>query len=146
MGGKTPVNEDRVIVDASVVRAMTEDDALPEALAQAISGKAMNAPDLLLVEVSNAIWKIARFKSQPAAQAIARQTRLLELPIALTPDASLLPAAMALALRLPHSVYDCLYLALAAQLDCAILTADTRLGKAAASEPDLAQRVRVLAV
>lgn len=145
MGGQTPVNEDRVIVDASVVRTMTEDGPLPEALAKAVFGKDMKAPDLLLVEVSNAIWKIARFTGQPAAKAIARQTRLLELPIALTPDAMLLPAAMALALRLPHSVYDCLYLALAAQLDCAILTADTRLGKAAASEPDLAQRVRVLA-
>ncbi len=145
MVGKRPVNEDRLIVDASVVHAMTEDGPLPETLAKAVFGKDMKAPDLLLVEVSNAIWKIARFTGQPAAMAIARQTRLLELPIALTPDASLLPAAMALALRLPHSVYDCLYLALAVELDCTILTADTRLGKATASEPDLAQRVRVLA-
>ncbi len=145
MVGKRPVNEDRLIVDASVVHAMTEDGPLPETLAKAVFGKDMKAPDLLLVEVSNAIWKIARFTGQPAAMAIARQTRLLELPIALTPDASLLPAAMALALRLPHSVYDCLYLALAVELDCAVLTADRRFASAAAKAPDLAARVRVLA-
>jgi predicted nucleic acid-binding protein len=144
MGVEVPVNEHRLVVDASVVHAMTEDGPLPEILTQAVLGKELNAPDLLLAEVSNAIWKIVRFTGQPAEHAVARQIRLLELPITRTPDATLLPAAMALALRLPHSVYDCLYLALAVELDCAVLTADRRFASAAAKTPDLAARVRVL--
>ncbi|MCM0021179.1 MAG: type II toxin-antitoxin system VapC family toxin [Tagaea sp.] len=136
---------ERIVLDANVVASLLEPGPRVPGIIAEIGAYAPHAPGFLLVEGSNAIWKAARLAGLPAAQAVARQSRLLEFEIAYHPDASLLPAALKLAMRLPHSIYDCLYLALAIELDCAVLTLDKRLATAAASHADLAPRVRVLA-
>jgi predicted nucleic acid-binding protein len=45
----------------------------------------------------------------------------------LIPDEALAAAAMQIARRLDHPVYDCFYLALAEQRDARMITADRRL-------------------
>lgn len=58
---------------------------------------------------------------------------LLSLDIELHGSAPLLGRASQLAVTINHPVYDCLYLALAADRDAPIATADRRLREAAAS-------------
>jgi predicted nucleic acid-binding protein len=47
------------------------------------------------------------------------------------PLVELADAAVALAIRLKHPIYDCFYLALAERERCALITADARLVEAA---------------
>ncbi len=47
----------------------------------------------------------------------------------------LLPLALEIAIAIGHSIYDCIYLALADQEDCRVVTADRRLPNAVASGP-----------
>ena len=52
---------------------------------------------------------------------------LLTLPLNLQPSDRLAAAAFSLALLHRHSVYDAFYCALAAEIDCAFITADRTL-------------------
>ena len=51
------------------------------------------------------------------------------------PSAPLLEAALDIALRIGRTVYDSLYMALAVQLDCRLVTADEKLYNALKNEP-----------
>ncbi len=146
MDGKRPVNEDRVILDASLIGALLRAEPPSPSIANALKSRTLHAPGFLLIETSNYLWKMVRYSDLPIDEAATRQSRLFALDIAFHPDADLLEAALEYGIRLRHPVYDCLYLALAVELDCAVLTADRRFAGAAAKAPDLAQRVRVLAV
>lgn len=145
MDGKRPVNEDRAVLDASLIGALLRAEPPHPSIADALKDRALHAPGFLLVETSNYLWKMVRYDGLPVDEAAVRQTRLFALDIAFHPDADLLEAALGYGIRLAHPVYDCLYLALAVELDCAVLTADRRFASAAAKAPDLAARVRVLA-
>lgn len=138
------MNENRIVLDASLAFHLTEDT--PPPFASILAQKETHAPGFLLVEGANAFWKLHRLAGYPVERIRTRLGRLYELPITLEPDATLVPPALEIALRLPHSVYDCLYLALAIELDCAVLTADKRLAAAVARHPDLAPRVRIASV
>lgn len=56
----------------------------------------------------------------------------------------LLPLALEIAMTIGHSVYDCVYLALADEENCPVITADRRLQNAVAAGP-LAHSVMDLA-
>jgi predicted nucleic acid-binding protein len=86
------------------------------------------APDLLVAEVGNALWK----RSAVRQQITAREARelfsdFLALGILVHPSAGLAGAAMNIALRERHSIYDCFYVALADQASCAFVTADEKV-------------------
>lgn len=57
------------------------------------------------------------------------------------PSRAILAAAFELAVALDHSVYDCLYLALAVAEECALITADARF-HAVVAESLLASHVQ----
>jgi predicted nucleic acid-binding protein len=86
-----------------------------------------HAPDLLLTECSNVLWKQVRFQGYPVAQAECDQLDILGLAIQWTPTATLLPRALSLAMTHRITVYDACYLALAESLSLPLLTADQRL-------------------
>lgn len=120
-----------LVVDASVVVKWF----LPEihsvaALRVAASGQAFLAPDLLGVEVANTFWKKLRRGELTNDEAARLIDDLQRLDITMAPHRLLLPAAFALAAAAGHPVYDCLYLALAHQNDCQLVTADRRFYKA----------------
>ncbi len=74
------------------------------------------APELLLTEVANALWKLARsdqLKGLDPQRLLADARDLVD---RVEPDRHLLVEALALACHLNHPVYDCLYLALAGQV------------------------------
>lgn len=134
-----------LVVDTSVVFPLVRGSAHAKAIATAVIGFEMMAPDFLAIEVANAVWKESRFAGLPDAAAQDMRAAFAGMPIELVANAILIEPAARIAHSLRHPVYDCLYLALAVELDCAVLTADKRLATAAVAHPDLAARVRVLA-
>lgn len=120
-----------LVIDASIVVKWF----LPEihsvaALRVAKSGHAFLAPDLLGAEVANTFWKKHRRNELTDEETARLIDDLQRLDIAMIPHQRLLSEAFALAARVGHPVYDCLYLALAHQSDCQLVTADRRFYKA----------------
>jgi predicted nucleic acid-binding protein len=87
---------------------------------------ALGAPDLILVELGNAIWKKVRLGEMTEDQARGAFPHLLA-SIQLLPSAPHVPAALEHAMGLTHPVYDCVFLALAEAMGLPLITADIRL-------------------
>lgn len=122
-----------LVVDASVAfKWLVEEAGSAEAEALLARGDSLVAPDLVLVEVANALWcKVGRGEVS-GEQAVLALDRLGVFFDALIPDQRLAPRALDIAFRLRHPVYDCLYLACAEAADGVLATADRRLGEAVA--------------
>lgn len=126
----------RLVVDASVAAKWYFDEPGHEAadrvLASRIeSERALFAPDLIVAEFANVLWKRVRRRECSVAAA----TQILELWEVdrpdLVPSAELVSQAFALATSVEQTVYDCLYLAVAIALDAPLATADRNLARAA---------------
>jgi predicted nucleic acid-binding protein len=85
------------------------------------------APDLLLVEVANALWRKTSAREISPREADAAFDLVRRSGIDLHPTGPLVRRAMDMARRLDHPVYDCVYLALAERERAAFVTADQRL-------------------
>lgn len=133
-----------LVVDASALFPLLSADPRAERIAEAIEGHTLHAPDFLALEVANTIWKYARFGAWSWDRTESARATFLAYPIVLVPTLPLVEIASALARRIPHAVYDCTYLALAIELDGAVLSGDKRLASAVAPYPDLAVRVRAI--
>ena len=115
------------VIDASV--------ALKWVIPETLSDKAdrvrdepddLLAPDLLLVEVANALWKKTAARELSAGEADAALDLVRHSGADLRPTPPLIPMALELARRLGHSVYACVYLALAQREHATLVTADQR--------------------
>ena len=130
------------VVDASVVAAaFFQEECTDEARALLVSGRQLCAPDLIYPEVANAIWKRQRrgeINEEEAGQLLAD---FLKVPLSITPSNALIAPALRLAIRTGRTAYDCLYIALALDQACPLITGDRRLVNALARTP-LADRVR----
>ena len=126
-----------LVVDASVVAKWYFPEkgstAATVLLAEAVAGvHRLLAPDLLVAELTNIVWKKVQLdECRPdEARAILAffetdRPRLIE-------SSTLAVRALELALRLGHPVYDCLYVAAAIDWDARLVTADRALARAAA--------------
>jgi predicted nucleic acid-binding protein len=123
------------VVDASVVLKWflpEPDNAAADVLLEMLlNNKAeLLAPDLLLVETANALWKRVVLRQELTAEEATRVYRdLFTLPISFTAAGDLADNALQLAMAHRHSVYDSLYCALAVEKRCNLLTADISLVK-----------------
>ena len=116
------------VVDASVAIKWVIPEVLSEAADRLRAGDdEMLAPDMLLVEVANALWKKMANREISPQEADRAFALLSESGIDLRPTTPLLPRATQVARRLHHPVYDCLYLALAEREHATFVTADRRL-------------------
>ena len=123
------------VVDASVaVKWYVTEEGRPQARSLLLSGESFVAPELIVAEVCNVGWRLARsaaisrIEAAEMAEAIGNDIDLL------LPLAPLAPRATAIAAELDHPVYDCFYLALAEQRQVPLVTADRRLiGRVAAT-------------
>lgn len=92
-----------------------------------LGGHDLMAPDLLLAETANVFRRKVRAASMTdvqATEAVARLRR--EFRVFAASDDLVMPA-LALSSKLDHSVYDCIYLALAlAAPERSLVTADTK--------------------
>ena len=123
----------KLVLDASAVVRIIE--ASPEAalMVQALdAADLVLAPELMLTEVANALWRLQRAGQLEADGLQQRLDRAAALVDHIEPDRSLQAEALALATHLDHPVYDCLYLVLARREVAALLSADQRLLKLAA--------------
>jgi predicted nucleic acid-binding protein len=101
------------------------------------------APDWLLVEAASTFWKKVK---RSELLAIHAERHLADLPRffeRLHPSHELVEDALRWSLRLHHSVYDCLYLALALREGATLVTADEEF-HGVLSCADLADRVELL--
>jgi predicted nucleic acid-binding protein len=121
-----------LVVDASVAAKWIFNESDSD-LARALrldarrQGFELVAPEILPAEVGNVIGKrVVRGEIDPAeARSVFREFR--DLCPALVRLSGLVEGALALSVRFRHSVYDGLYVALARERDCILVTADERL-------------------
>jgi predicted nucleic acid-binding protein len=124
------VKGDWLVVDSSVaVKWYLPERGSDRAASLLGSGMRLVAPDLLIPEVGNVLWKRRRDMPVGEMQAIA-VALASACPVTLYPSSVLLEGALSLALTYDRSVYDSLYLALAVSEDCPLVTADERLSNA----------------
>jgi predicted nucleic acid-binding protein len=130
-----------IVVDTSVALKWFVREEGSEAAAGLV-GTDMVAPELLTAELGNALWK--KWRRREIAQPQAAQA-LLELPdiIELLDASALVDRAFEIACELEHPVYDCHFLALAEQVDCSLVTSDTRFARTCDASP-YAGRIELL--
>jgi predicted nucleic acid-binding protein len=129
---------DTFVLDCSVAAKwiLPEPDRVPalRLLGRYESGEiALIAPDLLLAEFASLLAKRSRRKEISAGQASEAYHLLTRCAPRLFDMRPLLLRALDLSLRHQLSLWDCVYLALALEHGCSLLTADRRLVRSAGS-------------
>ena len=87
----------------------------------------LHVPAFFLLEVGHVACKKQRRRELSIDDALHIIQIMRSIALRRHEDAVLLPRALELALRLNSGLYDCMYLALAVELDCQFVTADRRL-------------------
>lgn len=124
------------VVDASVAVKWYVPELLAAEAARVRHGQTpLHAPAYLDVESANILWKKVRRGDITRTQADAALAHLAAAPIPRTAGAGLVGPAFDIAVQTGRTVYDCLYLALAVQLNGKMVTADDRLVNALANTP-----------
>jgi predicted nucleic acid-binding protein len=114
------------VVDASVaIKWVVEEQGTDEALR--LRRHRLLAPDLLVAECANALWKKVRRQELSEEEAGLAARLLARADIDYEPMLPLLEFATNLAIAIEHPAYDCVYLALAELRDCDFITADESL-------------------
>jgi predicted nucleic acid-binding protein len=120
-----------IVVDASVLlRACLKSSATSAALSTVSRSDAI-APDIVLAEVANGLWRYVRAGQMQASEAeeVLEAAALIVARLPVTPER--LAAALRIACEVRHPVYDCIYLALAIEQRAALATSDVRLAEKA---------------
>ena len=130
-----------LVIDASIaVKWVVEEEETKAALALR-SAYRLLAPELLIPECANILWKKAR-RGELMPDEVILASRLLERSgIGFLSMRGLLEQATELAIRLSHPAHDCIYLAAARRHKVRFVTADRRLLRAVSERAtgDLAQ-------
>jgi len=114
------------VIDASVaIKWIVEEGGTVDALAILEKAK-LSAPDLLVAECANILWKKVRRKELSEGEAQIGARLLEQADIEILPTRHLLGSATSLAIELDHPAYDCIYLALAIERNWQFATADER--------------------
>lgn len=132
------------VVDASVAAKWffpEEDSTLAAKLLS--KRRTLLAPDLLWSEFANLVWKRSRQGELSRDEASEIVADFLAMPIEFVAAGALIPAALELAILTGRTVYDCLYLALALDRSCRLVTADQRMVNALAASSLKKQIVHV---
>lgn len=132
----------RVVVDASVaVKWFVPEELSTEARVLLAADHQLLAPDLLWAEFGNVLWKKHRRRELDQRTTHRLLRDFSRVPIEFHATERWTETALELAIRHGITVYDGLYLALAAGSGCRLMTADRRLSEAC-REGDLRLLVR----
>jgi predicted nucleic acid-binding protein len=117
-----------LVVDVSVVvKWFAPEPGSAQASALRASHQLL-APDLLVAEFGNVLWKKVRMGLMTAGEARTAAADFVRAgPVSLHPTTPLLAPALDIATHYQRTVYDSLYLALALAAGCQLVTADQRL-------------------
>ncbi len=135
----------RLVVDASVAVKWYLDEPHAGAARRLLDGPfRLIVPGFFFAEVGNVLWKRWRRGELTPADVAAALDALELVPFEVRPTRVLLPRAVEIAMAAAHgrSVYDSLYLALAAERDARMITADRKFCDAVRRGP-LAPRIRL---
>lgn len=116
------------VVDASVIVKclLPEEDSSYAIDLYADTSYELLAPDFLLLEVTNAVWKKIRYNHIRPENIVALLNEFKKnIAIQFFPFAEYIDRAFNIAQIIGHnSIYDCLYSALAEEQNCPLITAD----------------------
>ncbi len=116
-----------IVVDASVaVKWVYREDLSPQAVLIRATFDLV-APDLILAECANILWKKVARGDLSEDEAVLSAEVLARTDIDCVPHRHLMGAAMRISVALQHPAYDCFYLALAESRGLRMVTADERL-------------------
>jgi predicted nucleic acid-binding protein len=122
-----------LVVDASVAVKFLVREAGNDAARRLLTiPDPLIAPDWLLVEAANTLWKKVK---RSELLVIHAERHLGDLPSffeALYPASELVEEAFRLSIELRYGTYDCIYLALAVRENCQLVTADVEFAAAVA--------------
>jgi predicted nucleic acid-binding protein len=133
----------RIVIDASVAALWFLGERRSTAALDFVerATEPFVAPDLLPIEVSNALWNARRTASKPIA--LGPVLDKLAGLVAFEPSTKLLVPASIIARTLDHPIYDCLYLALTEQEGGVMMTADRKLVRKL-QQTGFAQKIELL--
>jgi predicted nucleic acid-binding protein len=114
-----------MIVDASVAIKWLFVEEQSDLAGRLLTKIGLIAPDLLLCEVANSVWK--KWRKGEVKSVPSRLSQLSEFFEEIVPAADLSLRAAEIALELDHPAYDCFYLALAEMRELVVITSDERL-------------------
>jgi predicted nucleic acid-binding protein len=115
------------VVDASVaVKWFVPEPDSDLALKLRSIGQSLIAPDIMPVEVGNAFWKLVQRNEMDRSHAQSALRSLAE-GVVLFPAETLLANSLEIAFEVRQPIYDCLYIALAEQIEAPVVTADRKL-------------------
>ena len=90
-------------------------------------GASCIAPDIFIPEICNVVWKKVQKHEITVEHGQAIVTNVSMILDRLVPSSKVAERAFALAVQFNHSVYDCLYLALAERESITLVTDDAKL-------------------
>lgn len=133
----------RFVIDASVAIKWIIEEGDSDIAVAIMERCPLSAPDLLVAECSNILWKKVRRGELTQEHALLGARVLQGSTVELLPTRHLIEDAIRLAIDLDHPAYDCVYLALAVANDWPFVTADTRLIRRVrqVAEPPVAGKV-----
>jgi predicted nucleic acid-binding protein len=135
---------DIIIIDANVAAALLLDLAYSNAARAAVTGaERIIAPDIVVHEFANALWKLVAAGKTTDAFAHQALVGLDALVSDLVAGRTIAHDALRIAIELGHPVYDCFYLALAHDRNAPLLTADRRLA-ARLADTGYADRLKLI--
>ncbi|HEX4805151.1 MAG TPA: type II toxin-antitoxin system VapC family toxin [Conexibacter sp.] len=115
------------VLDASVLAALYVEDPASDPSAEAVAcieHEELHAPDFVLLEVANVLWKRVRRGQFQAEEALAMIASPPVESLILHRTDELVPQALALALAHGFTAYDALYVALATRVGGTVVTND----------------------
>ena len=115
------------VIDASAAAGLIVD--LPwsaEARAAILAEEKRIAPSLFAVEIGSTVWQNIRAGVLSVDFGMMALDEVVPI-VTLIPDTDVLHSALSMALRERHPIYDCLYLAVAAQQREVLFTADMKM-------------------
>ena len=128
------------VLDSSAALALTLDEPGAATVARLIASQASRrarlvAPRLFDVECAGGLVKAVRRRRLDAARALDHLLDLLDLPVERLHSPAYVFSGLRLALEYGISAYDAVYVALAAEEELPLVTADARLVRALAGSP-----------
>jgi len=115
-----------LVIDASIaIKWVIDEEGTKEALA--LRSRALAAPDLLIAECANILWKKVRRSELSEREAAFAAGLLARADIDLVAMRPYLETAVRIATALDHPAYDCMYIALAEAQGLPFVTADASL-------------------
>jgi predicted nucleic acid-binding protein len=116
-----------LVVDANVVAKWNFPEEHSQAARRLLRGRDLCVPDLLWAEFGNIVWKKWRRQEITAEEGRSIVQDLRKYTFRVFVSDRLRIGAWEIASRFNRSFYDSLYLALAIQEDCPLVTADHKL-------------------